>query len=312
MPCAHGSGNWVFGDLMLAVIERFQFLEKIGSGGEGESWLALDKNTHKTVVCKKMRQPELSDAWGERDPADRENVVESLLSDARRGHPAAKIQLFSSAQESWSVCSYIEGVSLEALSSCESGSVLGLGMVLEILYQLLVEIDGLHKQNVMHGDITPANIVIGLDGDVTLIDFGQSARFGTRFSAWGAPGFIAPERLCEGIVAGAESDAYSVGCLLYCLVTGSVPEVLRNEGVAVDLIVPQATDSWCPVKESLLDLAARLTCLDPHDRMPVGEAIRAVRTMQQEVPLGDRGSLAALVASKMLNDRPSTTVHTAD
>ena len=312
MPCAHGSGNWVFGDLMLAVTKRFQFLEKIGSGGEGESWLALDKNTHKTVVCKKIRQPELSDASVGRDHADPENLVESLLSDARRGHPAAKVQLFTSAQGSWSVCPYIEGISLEALSSCESGSVLGLGIVLEILYQLLVEIDKLHKQSVMHGDITPANVVIGFDGDLTLIDFGQSARFGTRSSAWGAPGFIAPERLCEGVAAGAKSDAFSAGCLLYWLVTGSVPEVLSNQRVAVDLIAPQATESLCPVEQSLLDLAARLTCLDPHDRMPVGEAIRAVRAIKQEVPLGDRESLTALVASKMLNDRPSTTVHTTD
>jgi serine/threonine protein kinase len=298
MPCAHGSGNWVFGDLMLAVTERFQFLEKIGSGGEGESWLALDKNTHKTVVCKKMRQPELSDASGGSDPAGRVTLVESLLSDARRGHPAAKVQLFASAQGSWSVCSYIEGISLETLSSHESGFVLGLGMVLEILYQLLVEIDALHRHSVMHGDITPANVVIGFDGDVTLIDFGQSARFGTRSSAWGAPGFIAPERLREGVAASADSDVFSVGCLLYWLVTGSVPDVLSNERVAVDLIVPQTTEPLCPVKQSLLDLAARLTCLDPHDRMSVGAAIRAVRMMQQDVPLGDRESLAALVASK--------------
>lgn len=283
---------------MLAVTERFKFLDKIGSGGEGESWLALDKNTHKTVVCKKMRQPELSDAPSGRDPIVRVTSVESLLSAARRGHPAAKVQLFTSAQGSWSVCSYIEGVSLEALTSHESGSVLGLGIVLEILYQLLVEIDALHRQNVMHGDITPANVVIGFDGDVALIDFGQSARFGTRSSAWGAPGFIAPERLREGVAASADSDAFSVGCLLYWLVTGSVPEVLSNERVAVDLIAPQAIESLCPVKQSLLDLAARLTCLDPHDRMPVGGAMRAVRTMQQEVPLGDRESLAALVASK--------------
>jgi serine/threonine protein kinase len=298
MPCAQGSGNWVFVDLMLAVNKRFQFLEKIGSGGEGESWLALDKNTHKTVVCKKLRRPELSDASGGRDPADRKLLVESLLSDARRGHPAAKVQLFTSAQGSWSVCSYIEGISLETLSSHESGSALGLGMVLEILCQLLVEIDALHRQSVMHGDITPANVVIGFDGDVTLIDFGQSARFGTRSSTCGAPGFIAPERLCEGVAAGAESDAFSVGCLLYWLVTGSVPEVLSNERVAVDLIAPQATEFLCLIKESLLDLAARLTCLDLHDRMPVGEAIRTVRAMQQEVPLGDRESLAELVASK--------------
>jgi len=291
---------------MLAVTQRFQFLEKIGSGGEGECWLAFDKSTHKTVVCKKRRQPEPSDDSGAEEPSVRVNVVDSLIGDARRGHPAAKVQLFTSAQGSWSVCSYIEGISLEALSSHESGSVLGLGMVLEIIYQLLLETDALHKQNVMHGDITPANLVIGFDGTVTLIDFGQSARFGSRSSAWGAQGFTPPERQCEG-VACAESDAFSVGCLLYWLVTGSVPEILRNTRVVVDLIAPQATGPLCPVKESLLDLAARLTCLEAHVRIPLAEAIRAVTAIKQEVPLGDRESLAVLVASKAVNDRQSTT-----
>lgn len=293
---------------MRAVIERFQILERIGSGGEGEAWLALDRSTLKTVVCKKRRTPDLSASLTGNQSAVSSTSVLSLLEGTRRVLPVAEIQLFSSADAVWSVCPYVDGIALETLVANNPDACGGLGIAMEILYQLSLRIVSLHQQRVMHGDVSPANVLIGVKGKVSLIDFGQSAQFGEQASAWGARGFIAPEKLNQG-VACAESDAFSFGCLIYWLLTGRLPEMLINGRVAVDLIAPRMPGPLCSVKEDLLALAAGLTGLGPNDRVSMQNASRTVKTLQQEIPSGGIEGLAALVTrhvrlSSTANDCP--------
>ena len=293
---------------MRAVIERFQLLERIGSGGEGEAWLALDRSTLKTVVCKKRRIPDLSESITGSQSAVSSTSVLSLLEATRRVLPVTEIQQFTSADAVWSVRPYVDGIALETLVANNPDAFGGLGIAIEILYQLSLEIVSLHQQRVMHGDVSPANVLIGIKGEVTLIDFGQSAQFGDQASAWGARGFIAPERLNRG-VACAESDAFSFGCLIYWLLTGRPPEMLINGRVAVDLIAPRMPGPLCSVKEDLLALAAGLTGLGPNVRVSMQNASRTVKTLKQEIPSEGTEGLAALVTrharlSSAANDCP--------
>lgn len=300
MPCVRDSVNWVFGDDMRAVFERFQLLEQLGSGGEGDAWLALDRSTGKTVVCKKQEFSDVPDGVDRGECSASPDPIRSLLRVVSRGYPAPPIQRFSSGTESWLVCSYTEGVSLDKLSASKSAPFSGLGVVLEILRQLSTEIAALHQHQTMHGDIAPCNVVVKPGGDLALIDFGQSARFGDLASSCGVPGFIAPERLNSG-VACAESDAYSLGCLIYWLLTGSLPEILINNRMAVGVVPPRVLSVNYLIEERLAALAAALITLDPHARASLGEARRALNNLQQEIPLVTKESLAALVSRHLRN-----------
>lgn len=300
MPCVRDSVNWVFGDYMRAVFERFQLLEQLGSGGEGDAWLALDRSTGKTVVCKKLARSDVPDGVDRSECSDSPDPMRSLLRVLSSGYPAPPIQRFASGAESWSVCPYIEGISLYKLSANKSAPFWGLGVVLEILWQLSTEIAALHQHQTMHGDIAPSNVVVNPGGGLALIDFGQSARFGDLASSCGVPGFIAPERLNSG-VACAESDAFSLGCLIYWLLTGSLPEILINNRVAVGVVPPRVLSVNCLIEERLAALAAELTTLDPHARASLGEARRALSNLQQEIPLVTKESLAALVSRHLRN-----------
>jgi hypothetical protein len=97
---------------------------------------------------------------------------------------------------------------------------------------IALALEYVHSHGIIHGDLSPANVLVDDDGRATLIDFGAAAQAFDADSArelvhagdprYGTPGYIAPERVSHGIVD-ARSDLYSLGCLLYELVTGRAP-----------------------------------------------------------------------------------------
>lgn len=102
-----------------------------------------------------------------------------------------------------------------------------------LLVQRLAEVlHHVHLQGVIHGDISPANVIVRADAEPVLIDFGAGAAImdgevfrettGTDRSLRGTPAYVAPETI-RGGAADARSDLYSLGCLLYELLTGKKP-----------------------------------------------------------------------------------------
>lgn len=102
---------------------------------------------------------------------------------------------------------------------------LSAGEAITVLVPIAAALGALHAHGVVHGDVSPDNVLLDLRGRPALADLGASHALGqVDGDVWGSDGFVAPEVLL-GSVPRAASDVYAVACLGLYLVTGTVPEV---------------------------------------------------------------------------------------
>jgi len=114
---------------------------------------------------------------------------------------------------------YVEGVTLE--SYCKKDNLLPINRVLEHIFNVCNALEYAHKQGVIHRDIKPSNIMIDKNGAIKITDFGiaQMIEETAKIGIYGTPSYMAPEQL-KDTAATNESDIFSVGCVLYELLTG--------------------------------------------------------------------------------------------
>jgi len=139
--------------------------------------------------------------------------------------------------------------------------------VLEVALRLAEILSRLHAEGIVHGDLTPANVLFRDETDPVLIDFG-AALAATEADVWrevpwadagerGTPGYIAPELILRDPID-ARADLYSLGCILYELVSG----VRAYEGARVrDILQQQASRDPEPLAQHVDDLPAELDAL---------------------------------------------------
>jgi serine/threonine-protein kinase len=169
---------------------------------------------------------------------------------------------------------------------------------LAIARRICEALEYLHSQNVIHRDLKPENIMLCDDGSIRLMDFGIAKAAGLRrltfsgFSAsLGTPDYMAPEQV-KGKRGDARTDIYSLGVMLYEMVTGALPfegtnpYAIMHARLAGDPIGPR---KWNPelspqFEEILLHALER----QPYDRYPSAAAMKAELESPDSVPLTGR------------------------
>ena len=165
-----------------------------------------------------------------------------------------------------------------------------LGVVLTILRRLCSTLAFLHGEGIVHRDLKPSNVLVQPDGTPVLVDFGLVSHFGGEISrealdigevGVGTVGYMAPEQI-RGELLDARADLYSLGCILYELVTGrqpfvraTVPEVARAHLKAAPLPPSQFVDGIPPALDAL---TLQLLAKRPRDRLGHADAIAAALT----------------------------------
>lgn len=189
---------------------RFEYLGHLGSGGEGSVELLWDRQLARRVTCKQLYRSEASRTGSEMAL----DVARRLASITGDGVPRV-LQLLSRNGHNCLLIEYTEGVSLERLRS-QAVPVWGDIEILSFVLELARTVSKLHQGGVVHGDLSPANVLIDPMGCVRLVDFGQAAAMGQCLNGAITPGFSAPE--CAGGVAADPSlDVYGIGALLQWL-----------------------------------------------------------------------------------------------
>ncbi len=206
---------------------QYEVQALLGEGGAAEVYRALDRTTGQTVVVK---LPHLSTAG---DLAAFNRYTREIEIGAHLDHPGIQ-RLLSDDRKPYMVMQYVEGDSLRMY--LRAHAPLPVGQVLGIGIQLAQALEYVHDQGVVHRDLKPDNIVIGPDGNVTLMDFGIALRLASRrltFShlsnAVGTPDYMAPEQV-RGERGDARTDVYALGVVLYELLTGRVPYPADADG----------------------------------------------------------------------------------
>jgi serine/threonine protein kinase len=138
---------------------------------------------------------------------------------------------------SYIVMEYVDGPTLEQY--CNVASLLPVERVVEIAFKCSLALEFAHRHGVIHRDIKPANILISAQGDIKISDFGvalQAEAEHTHLQGVGSPSYMSPEQVQDKELS-HQTDIYSLGVVMYQLLTGKLPFIAATKASLLYQIV---------------------------------------------------------------------------
>jgi serine/threonine protein kinase len=204
---------------------RYEILGELGRGAMGVVYKARDPQIDRLVALKTVS------LWGQEPDEEKEFRLRftNEAQAAGRLHHSGIVSVFDVGEnpethDPYIVLEYVQGESLNRILSREKK--LPLERSLKLAEEIADALDYAHAQGVIHRDVKPANILITQDGRAKIADFGIAklnlAHFTIPGRVLGTPAYMAPEQLSGEGVDG-RSDLFSLGVILYAMVTGHSP-----------------------------------------------------------------------------------------
>ena len=200
---------------------RYQIIEELGKGGMGKVYRALDKQLNEEVALKLIR-PEIG---SDKKVVERFSNELKLARKIVHKNVGRMYELMEEKGTRFITMEYVSGQDLSGLIR-QSGQ-LAVGTTINIAKQVCEGLIEAHKLGVVHRDLKPGNIMIDKDGDVRIMDFGIASSLSTQGITGagvmiGTPEYMSPEQV-EAKEIDQRADIYSMGIMLYEMVTGRVP-----------------------------------------------------------------------------------------
>jgi serine/threonine-protein kinase len=200
---------------------RYQIIEELGHGGMGRVYRALDKKLNEEVALKLVR-PEIA---ADRSTLERFHNELKLARKISHPHVGRMYELMEEKGSHFITMEYVPGQDLRGLIR-QTGQ-LTVGKAIAIGKEICEGLAEAHKQGIVHRDLKPSNIIIDRAGSARIMDFGiaRSMAVKSRTGAGvmiGTPEYMSPEQV-EGKDVDVRSDIYSLGIILYEMLTGRVP-----------------------------------------------------------------------------------------
>ena len=275
---------------------RYRVLQRIGSGGMADVWLAEDTHLQRRVALKVLHT---------RFAQDRE-FVERFRREAEAAaglqHPNV-VSVYDRGQIDagtyYIAMQYLEGRTLKEIIDAGLSPEQAVGLIRQVLEAARFS----HRHGIVHRDLKPQNVIVDSDGKATVTDFGI-ARAGVSEitqagSVMGTPHYLSPEQ-AQGMDVTAVSDLYSIGVMLYEALTGRVPfEAESAVAIAMKQVsqVPQRPSSINPRVSPALDaVVMRALEKDPGQRFQSADAFIAALDAALREPGAPAGGTAAFAA----------------
>ena len=248
--------------------DRYQIIKSIGEGGMANVYLAYDTILDRNVAVKVLRGDLATDEKFVRR-FQREALSASSLS-----HPNI-VEVYDVGEDNgqyYIVMEYIEGCQLKQL--LKKRGRLTLSEVIDIMLQITDGLSVAHDAYIIHRDIKPQNIMILDSGLVKITDFGiamamNSTQLTQTNSVMGSVHYLPPEQ-ANGKGSTLQSDIYSMGILMYELLTGELPYKGDN---AVEIAlkhlkekIPSVRDKYPEIPQSVENIIIKATAKNPKNR----------------------------------------------
>ncbi len=250
-------------------LDKYEVLQKIGEGGMATVYRGKHSALSRDVAIKVLH-PHLSSSQRNRKRFAREaRAIEQLRHENI-------LEIFdysgSDASECYIITEFVQGETLTALlnragpTPSEAVSLLGI--------HLSRALDYAHRAGILHRDLKPDNVMVRDDGTVKLMDFGiarflDESQVTMTGALVGSPAFMSPEQAREGQLD-ARSDLFSLGTLLFYLVSGHLPFAGSNPSLILKNIIegnrPAVSELVPTMSASLADVIERLLQTDREER----------------------------------------------
>jgi eukaryotic-like serine/threonine-protein kinase len=280
--------------LTTALADRYRIEQRLGEGGMATVYLAHDVRHDRKVALKVLR-PELAAVIGA------ERFLAEIRTTANLQHPHI-LPLFDSGEADsflFYVMPYIDGESLRDRLAREKH--LPIADALRVATGVAAALDYAHRRDVVHRDIKPENILLH-DGQPLVADFGIALALSTAGSArmtetglsLGTPTYMSPEQAMGEREIDARADIYSLGCVVYEMLTGDPPFTGSTAQAIAARILTEAPRSLTTQRHTIPAHveAAVLTALEklPADRFPTAQAFAEALERPGVLPPPSRGA----------------------
>jgi serine/threonine-protein kinase len=207
--------------LLGTVFGHYRVTRKLGQGGVGDVWKAIDLSLDREVALKVLRL----DHAAQPEVVARFRAEALALAKLNHPHIAAIYGFHVEDACPFMVMEYVEGQTLDTV--VRASGRMELARALRLFYQVLDAMQHAHEQGIVHRDLKASNVMLSQLGVVKVLDFGIARRLGsvhlTRGThGVGTPAWMAPEQI-RAEEADARTDVYALGLLLYWLVAARLP-----------------------------------------------------------------------------------------
>ncbi|MFC2159060.1 protein kinase, partial [Acidobacteriota bacterium] len=200
---------------------RYQVIEELGRGGMGKVYKVLDTKINEKIALKLIR-PEIA---SEKKTIERFSDELKIARKIGHRHVGRMYHLEEDQSTHYITMEYVDGEDLRSM--IRMSGQLGIGTAISISKQICEGLSEAHRLGVVHRDLKPSNIMIDKNGHAKIMDFGIArslqAKSRTRPGVMvGTPDYMSPEQV-ESKDIDQRSDIYSLGIILYEMLTGRTP-----------------------------------------------------------------------------------------
>ncbi|CAK0772795.1 eukaryotic-like serine/threonine-protein kinase [Gammaproteobacteria bacterium] len=258
-----------------ATIGRFRVLRELGKGAQGVVYLAQDPQLQRNVAIKTLRLQfkELRE--------QQTMLLQEARTVGRLSHPNI-ISIYEAGEfegRPYLVFEFVDGLSLKEY--LKKNGPLPISRSLGMISQILAGIANAHEHNILHGDLSPHNIIVDRNGVPRIMDFGVARFIGSRQDAtlgmWGSLAYMSPEHFNNSPLTG-KSDIFAIGLILFEMLINQPVVQSDNQFAIINAIAnhpiepPSVRNS--ALDKTLDDIVMRALEKEPEARYESADAMR--------------------------------------